>query len=153
MPRPPERSLGDNLIRIIRLMHAARHQALRQVADVDPMHYPLMFRIWSHPCRVSDLAGALHADISTISRQVSTLTEQRLVVKLPDASDRRAQVLALTDAGKDLLLDVRARRDSWLEALMGDWTAQDRAQFARLLARFATDLERGLEPPPSMPSA
>lgn len=147
MRHPPERNIGDHLVRVVKLFHTARHAAPRVHPDVAPMLYPLMFLIWSGITRVSDLAVRLHVDISTVSRQVSTLCGAGLVQRATDPSDRRAQVLALTQSGKDLVLRLRSNRDAWIEEVLSDWTAEERAIFASLLRRFADDIEIDLASP------
>lgn len=145
MPTPPEPTLGDDLSRVIKLFHAARQSLPWAHPDVDPMHYPVMFLIWGGTARVSDLAARLHADVSTLSRQVSTLTAAGLVTRGTDPNDRRAQVLELTEAGKQMLLQLRAQRDGWLDRVLADWQPQERATFAALMARFVIDLQDDLQ--------
>lgn len=144
MPRPPERNVGDHLIRVVKLVHAARHSAPRVHPDVDPMLYPLMFLVWSGTARVSELATRVHADISTVSRQVSTLTAAGIIERQRDDTDGRAQVLVLTESGKELLLRLRANRDEWLDRLLANWTPDEREVFASLLARLADTIETDL---------
>lgn len=144
MPHPPQPNVGDHLIRVVKLVHAARHAAPRVHPDVDPMHYPLMFLIWEGVSRVSELSVRLHADISTVSRQVSALTAAGLIERCTDPRDGRAQVLGLTDEGKGLLLRLRADRDAWLERVLGDWEPGERDSLAALLSRFAGSIEADL---------
>ena len=72
---------------------------------------------------------------------MSQLVAKGFVERVPDASDGRAHVLALTAPGRDLLVDIRARRNTWLAEVTSDWTAADLADFDRLLQRFADDVE------------
>ena len=55
------------------------------------------------PLRVSALAEVVHSDVSTVSRQVSTLVDLGFVIRGPDPDDGRAQALTLTDEGTALL--------------------------------------------------
>ena len=71
VPSTPTAVLGDDLIRVVKLLHHVRQQAPRQHPQVDPMAYPLLFNLKVAPMRVSALAEALHSDVSTVSRQVS----------------------------------------------------------------------------------
>src|SRR5918993_1164591 len=95
----PTATLGDDLVRVVKLLHHVRQQAPRQHPQVDPMAYPLLFNLQAGPMRVSALAEAIHSDVSTVSRQVSTLVDLGFVTRGPDPDDRRAQALALTEAG------------------------------------------------------
>ncbi|KGN31678.1 MarR family transcriptional regulator [Knoellia sinensis KCTC 19936] len=108
---------------------------------MDPLGYPLMFNLRDEPRRVSEIAAAIHLDVSTVSRQVSQVVAKGFVERLPDESDGRAHVLALTRAGRELLVDIRARRNLWLAEVTADWTDRDLATFDRLLRRFADNVE------------
>ena len=137
-------ALGDNLIRVVKLLHTIRQQAPRQHPQVDPMAYPLLFNLRAQPLRVSALADAVHSDVSTVSRQVSTLVDLGFVRRGPDPDDRRAQALSLTDDGKALLVAIREDRDRWLRGLLTDWPPEDVDAFATHLRHFASDLEASL---------
>ncbi len=144
MPTAPPRELGDELVRIVKLMSAARAQAPALRDDIDPGTYSVMFLIWRGETRMSDLATRLHADISTMSRQVSALTDKGLIERRPDPHDGRAQVLAVTDAGKEFVLALRARRDAWLSDVLATWTPQERSDLTACLRRLADDVEADL---------
>lgn len=151
MPTAPPRELGDELVRIVKLMSAARAQAPALRDDIDPGTYSVMFLIWRGETRMSDLATRLHADISTMSRQVSALTDKGLIERRPDPHDGRAQVLALTGAGKDFVMALRARRDAWLSDVLAAWTPQERAELTACLRRLADDVEADLAARPQPP--
>lgn len=134
-------ALGDELVRLVKLMHVARQRAPRQHPLVDPMAYPLLFTISRGPSRVSELAEAVHADVSTVSRQVSTLVDLGFVSRQADPDDGRAQVLAVTDDGEDLLLALRENRERWLQGLLADWSDDDVRSLTTWLVRLRGDLE------------
>ncbi len=144
VPSNPTAVLGDDLIRVVKLLHHVRQQAPRQHPQVDPMAYPLLFNLKVAPLRVSALAEVLHSDVSTVSRQVSTLVDLGFVARGPDPDDRRAQALSLTDEGSALLTAIRSDRDRWLTGLLADWSDDDVASFSAHLRHFASDLEASL---------
>lgn len=143
-PSSPTAVLGDDLIRVVKLLHTVRQQAPRQHPQVDPMAYPLLFNLKVRPMRVSALAEALHSDVSTVSRQVSTLVDLGFVDRGPDPDDGRAQALSLTDEGTALLTAIREGRDRWLQGLLSDWSDADITSFSAHLRHFASDLEASL---------
>ena len=144
VPSTPTAALGDDLIRVVKLLHHVRQQAPRQHPQVDPMAYPLLFNLKVAPMRVSALAEAVHSDVSTVSRQVSTLVDLGFVVRGPDPDDGRAQALSLTDEGWALLHAIRDDRDRWLQALLADWDDAEILAFTQHLRHFASDLEASL---------
>jgi len=143
-PYSPTAALGDDLIRVVKLLHHVRQQAPRQHPQVDPMAYPLLFNLKVGPMRVSALAEALHSDVSTVSRQVSTLVDLGFVERGPDPDDGRAQALSLTDEGSTLLTAIREDRNRWLQGLLADWPDDDVTSFSTHLRHFASDLEASL---------
>jgi len=112
---------------------------------VDPMAYPLLFQLATRHMRVSELADLLHTDISTVSRQVSSLVDLQFVTRGPDPDDGRAQALSLSDQGRELLADIRASRDVWLQGVLADWSDEDVRRFSTHLQHFASDLEASLQ--------
>ena len=148
VPSTPTAALGDDLVRVVKLLHHARQQAPRRHPQVEPMAYPLLFNLLAGPLRVSALAEAIHSDVSTVSRQVSTLVDLGFVTRGPDPDDRRAQALTLTDEGTALLHAIRDDRDRWLQGLLADWDDDDVVSFSRHLRHFASDLEASLPTPP-----
>lgn len=142
--RTPSARLGDELVRVVKLLHVARQRAPRQHPSVDPMAYPLLFNLSQGALRVSALAEVVHADVSTVSRQVSTLVEHGLVERTPDPDDGRAQVLVVTDEGAALLTALRDGRDRWVQGLLADWSDDDVATLTHLLDRLAGELTTSL---------
>ena len=147
VPSAPTATLGDELVRVTKLLHVAKAQAPRRHPQVDPMAYSLLFNLKREPMRVSALADAVHVDVSTVSRQVSTLVDLGLVERGPDPDDRRAQALSVTEEGEALLVAIRDARDRWLRELLADWADDDVRRFSDHLARFASDLEAWLADP------
>lgn len=148
---PPTALLGDELVRVVKLLHVAKQRAPRRHPLVDPMAYPLLFSLSSGPLRVSELADAVHMDVSTVSRQVSTLVDLGFVDRRPDPDDGRAQVLAVTDEGTALLATIRAARDEWVAGLVSDWADDDVRHLTDLLGRLAGELDSSLAQTPGTP--
>ena len=49
VPSTPTAVLGDDLIRVVKLLHHVRQQAPRRHPQVDPMAYPLLFNLMAAP--------------------------------------------------------------------------------------------------------
>ena len=148
VPSTPTAVLGDDLIRVVKLLHHVRQQAPRQHPQVDPMAYPLLFNLKAGPLRVSALAEAVHSDVSTVSRQVSTLVDLGFVTRGPDPDDGRAQALSLTDEGDALLTAIRRTATAGSRACSPTGPDDDVASFSAHLRHFASDLEASLPPHP-----
>jgi DNA-binding MarR family transcriptional regulator len=89
------------------------------------------------PMRSGALAEAMCADPSTVSRQVAALVERGLVRREADPHDGRISVLAVTELGRAVAAEAKARRNAHLERVVSDWTDSEREIFADLLERFA----------------
>lgn len=145
LDRETAERVSVGLIRLMKLLQAMRQHAPRIHPAVDATAYPILFNLAAEPRRVSVLAEVVHSDVSTVSRQVSTLEGHGLVDKVSDPADGRAQVVQLSDEGKTLLDGIRQQRTEWFRELMGEWTPEEASAFAGYLERFGADLERQRE--------
>lgn len=93
-------------------------------------------------CRSSTLAEAVFSDPSTVSRQVAGLVKDGLVERRADPADGRASVLAVTEAGRELLAERSRMRIEAFERLFESWPEEDYRSFADLFERFVHDYER-----------
>ncbi len=93
------------------------------------------------PRRASDLAEQLCADPSTVSRQVAHLVKGGLVERQADPDDGRASILVPTELGRAKVREHSQRRGAALKPVIADWSAQDRADFLRLITKFTEGIE------------
>jgi DNA-binding MarR family transcriptional regulator len=137
-----EQSIG----RILRQSRSPRFaDAIRQRAGIrmDRANYGVLVRLGSiAPVRLSDLAQDLGVDVSTVSRQVQSLEQKGLVDRGPDPDDGRAVRLELTRKGKAVMRKMQAAWQETIAGVLVGWKPDDIREFAALLARFASDLER-----------
>lgn len=88
------------------------------------------------PQRLGAIAAAFRLDPSTITRQVQAVVRLGLADKTIDPSDRRASLLSLTDTGLEAVTEARAHRRRMLDAILSEWTPEERESFLRALTRF-----------------
>ncbi|MFB4298291.1 MarR family winged helix-turn-helix transcriptional regulator [Actinomadura sp. NTSP31] len=86
---------------------------------------------------VGAVADRLEIDPSTASRLVGHAIDAGLVSRRPSPVDARRANLGLTDAGRRVKQVADRYRRAYYHGLMNDWTDTERAEFARLLTRFA----------------
>ncbi|WP_067459231.1 MarR family winged helix-turn-helix transcriptional regulator [Actinomadura macra] len=93
----------------------------------------------SVPCEVTvgAVAERLEVDPSTASRLVGHAIDAGLVSRRPSPVDARRANLGLTEAGRRVKAVADRFRRAYLDELMTGWTGPERAEFARLLTRFA----------------
>jgi DNA-binding MarR family transcriptional regulator len=63
----------------------------------------------------------------SMTRVISVLAESQLVLREPHASDRRQVVLTVTDAGRELVIKARRRREAWLAQRLKELSPAERA--------------------------
>ncbi len=68
----------------------------------------------------AELAGRLHVRVQSLTDSINELVSRGLILRRPDETDRRRQLVELTPGGTALLEDDRAERDAWLHATMRD---------------------------------
>jgi DNA-binding MarR family transcriptional regulator len=135
--------LSGELTRLNRLLERAQARLRAHSADgVERAAFILLVNlVQGGPRRLSALAGAVHSDVSTVSRQASQLVELGLVERTPDPSDGRASLLAATDDGRRAFEEKRAHRNRDMAEVLSGWNPDDRATLCRLLGRFNDDYE------------
>ena len=134
-------SLSDQLVQLMRVMHALKAQAATGPEARERAAHVLLFPLTRvGAVRQGALAELVHADPSTVSRHVASLVEQGLVRRIADEQDGRASRLVVTPAGEAVVDQMRAERNRLLAQVTADWTTDELAVFRRQLHRFVQDL-------------
>ncbi|MFI0479864.1 MarR family winged helix-turn-helix transcriptional regulator [Actinomadura sp. 9N215] len=82
------------------------------------------------------VAARLGVDASRGSRIVAEAVKSGYVRRVASQEDGRRIHLELTPEGRKVVDATRRTRQEHFAKAMGDWTGEERAEFARLLARF-----------------
>jgi len=85
------------------------------------------------------LAEAIGADKTRIIPTLDELQAQGFIERRPDPDDRRARLLALTDAGRDVKDVVQAAIQRGEERWLGTLSRADRAAFLRVLEQLTDE--------------
>lgn len=101
--------------------------------------------------RMGELAERLCVDPSVVSRQVATLTRSGFVARRPDPVDGRAQLLGITDAGRDAIDRYRGEWVTWVAQALAEWDDDDAHHLVASLHRLADDLRQTAPAPPRPP--
>ncbi|WP_229661885.1 MarR family winged helix-turn-helix transcriptional regulator [Phycicoccus endophyticus] len=147
--RPPhddvpaaELDLGDLVMRVARTLRR-RGTAAYEPYELAP-HQARALRVVGHhgTMRLGELAQHLRVAPRSVTDVVDALEERGLVARSPDPTDRRAQVVGLTEEGQALLTRVDAARRAEADGYFARLPERDRAALRRILER----LERAGEP-------
>ncbi|WP_434098008.1 MarR family winged helix-turn-helix transcriptional regulator [Streptomyces sparsogenes] len=89
------------------------------------------------PKTARELAGVLCCEPPNVTYVIDKMEKQGLVVRRPHPTDRRAKQLVLTEAGRELRLDLLRRmgKDSPLDHLTEEGRHELRAQLLKALDR------------------
>lgn len=93
------------------------------------------------PCTMTELAGLLGLELSTVSRRVKALEDRGLVARESSPTDRRSALLSLTPEGRELFERLSASWRDMLAEVLDGWDPFSVEVFAELFARFAGALE------------
>jgi DNA-binding MarR family transcriptional regulator len=110
-PERPDELLGEleeTFLRLQRLM-LPRH-VLAGDGEITRPQY-LLLHVLHHggPARVSELAGVLDVGMPATSGMIDRLQRSEFVTRDRDETDRRAILVAITDAGRERLGEMEAR--------------------------------------------
>lgn len=129
------------------LMNIGRLLRQRMHGDgVDPGAFWLLKGLAAHDAlRVTELAALANLDASTVSRQVAQLHRSGWIERSQDPADGRAQRVAISPAGREVLDQGLARRRDILSQGLQGWDQSDIETFGALLTRFVNDIEHDSE--------
>jgi len=94
------------------------------------------------PASVGELADRIGVDQPRASRLVAAAVAAGHVRREPDPNDARRAILVITESGREALRSLLGRRRGAVERALDGFSAEERAQFAELFARFAEGWRR-----------
>lgn len=89
---------------------------------------------------VSELATKLSLDKSTVSRTVEGLVNISLVDRVIPKENRRMALINLTDNGKQVCSTINYSNDSYIEAVLKDFTSEEQEEFLRLFEKLTRNM-------------
>ena len=110
--------------------------------SVPPLQLSAMVTVEEHgPLRLSDLARREAVSVPTMSRVLTALDEQGLVVRTPDPQDARGVLVTLSVEGERRLAEVRSHRTALVARRLGRLDTVQRATLAAALPALEALLE------------
>jgi DNA-binding MarR family transcriptional regulator len=139
------RQLHHTLVDLVGLMNRPqRDSALLQEAGVslDRALFPLLIVIERKgPIGVVELADLVGRDYTTVSRQITKLDSIGLIHRRLSKTDNRVREAVITAHGKKMTRAIDAARERMAAVLFAKWSKRDLQDLARLMRRFADDLQ------------
>jgi DNA-binding MarR family transcriptional regulator len=91
------------------------------------------------PVRSGELAHRLAVEASHVTRMVQQLERDGYLIRVADPDDRRAQLIKLTDRGRDAVERIRRASCLGMRQALADWSAEDLRMLAVLHRRMVDD--------------
>jgi DNA-binding MarR family transcriptional regulator len=108
-----------------RSMHG-QMQTIVQGHAISRTQLELLFTIYHlQPTTAKQLAIKLHLTAGAISQLVEELMEQTLIHRQTDPSDRRKQVISLTDEGREVVKTFEKRRHNVMNQVIENLTDEE----------------------------
>ena len=124
--------------RVANSRRAARYRSQLSGVDLLPTSVATLATVVRiGPARLTDVSAHLELEPSRVSKEINRLVEAGLVTQAPDASDRRAVLLTVTDKGADAWRRYRKATDKQLARTLDAWTDEELHQLATMLARLS----------------
>lgn len=145
-PTPPDDDrpaadldLGDLVMRLARTLRRRGMTALEPYGLAPHQVRALLVVARHEPMRLGELAAHLRVAPRSVTDVVDALEGHRLVSRSPDPTDRRAQVVGLTDTGRTVVGEVAAARRRGADEVFGRLSDRDRETLRRILVRLDED--------------
>ena len=123
------------------IVRTARRLRQETGTELSPSLTAALSTIERHgPLTPGEVATRERIQRPTATRVLARLEEQGLIDRMPDVRDGRSSLLTASEAGRDLLAELRTRKTAFLASRIEDLDDEDRAT----LERAADILERML---------
>jgi DNA-binding MarR family transcriptional regulator len=144
-----------DLQRVIRCLSATELKH----GDLGVASQGVLRMIAEHGGRAVDLAGQLGVSAPVLSRHLAELEGLGFVARHRDPDDRRAQRVALTDAGATVLKEIEEHRIGRLQSYLAGWDEEQAGQAVLAIGQLSDALRAGARrmrpapiPDPAAPS-
>jgi DNA-binding MarR family transcriptional regulator len=104
--------------------------------DLTPVQYAALAALEANPeIDQATLAGLIAYDRTTITGVIDRLAQKGLIVRMPSPRDRRANVLKMTDKGRETLQGVAPVVEAAQQVMLRGLTPEEADEFLRLFRK------------------
>lgn len=116
---------------------------LRASFGITLPRFDLMAQLERHPdgLRMGELSKRMMVTGGNVTGITDQLEQEKLVVRVADPKDRRAYAVKLTEEGRRAFGEMAAVHERWIEELLQDVPADDKAQLIDLLSQMKRRLD------------
>lgn len=113
-------------------------ETIMQADDLTPRQLAALCAAYQHPgATVAELANAIAVDRNTLAPMLERMIERGILERRRSVDDRRAWSIFVTDAGKDVLIDVVPHNPELQAAILGPLPPEYRPLFIKCLRIMA----------------
>ncbi len=122
-------ALRPAVLRLSRRLRRMRDTSL----GLGPNQVSAMGVLFAQPLPIGVLAEREGMRPPSMTKVVNALEAEGMVVREPDPNDRRCSVVRLTDAGREVIVADRRRRDAWLAVRLAELSGEERDLLRRAI--------------------
>lgn len=89
---------------------------------------------------IRDLAKLLALDSTSVTRKIASMERDGLITRATDDADGRISLVGLSAKGLREVKEVSSLRSTQVKVALGEWSATDHENFARLLHMYNEDI-------------
>jgi DNA-binding MarR family transcriptional regulator len=123
-------------------MRIARRVRFESSDAVAPHQFGVLAQLNESPRTPGELAEHERVSAPSMTRTVNGLVDRGLVARTDDPTDGRQVIVSLTTEGRQLLNEIRRRRDAWMSVRVAGLSREEQEvlrQAAVILARVASE--------------
>jgi MarR family transcriptional regulator for hemolysin len=151
VPQPFPVPIGLRLNQAARTVERAFDEALAEAGGTLPVWLVLLNLKIRKPANQRELAEAVGVREATLTHHLNTMDARGLITRARDATNRRIQVVTLTEAGEEAFLRLRDAAIAFDTRLRTGLTDADLATLSTLLAHIAANATPAPAPAPTPP--
>ncbi|WP_199724856.1 MarR family winged helix-turn-helix transcriptional regulator [Noviherbaspirillum saxi] len=120
------------------LMEDRIRSRLRNEFGITLPRFDLMAQLERHPegLRMGELSKRMMVTGGNITGITDQLEREKLVMRVPDADDRRAYSVKLTEAGRKAFERMASVHEAWVEDMLGGLSVTEKNKLIELLSKL-----------------
>ena len=132
-----DRGLGF-LVRLLDTRVHLLYEQLTEQNEITPRQFGVLLTLYQlDTLTLTELAGHIRVDRSTLSEMINRMAERSLITKRNNGNDRRSAEVLLAPAGRKVLFEIVTGAAQLQGALLAPLPAEDRAHFMRCMKLIA----------------
>ena len=130
---------GELRLSCMRISRRVRFESTDAIA---PHQFSALCRLEEAPGTPGELAERERVSAPSMTRTLNGLVELGYVERTPDPTDKRQVIIALTPVARQVLKDIRRKRDAWMSVRLSHLDPEEQAILQRataILTRVAAE--------------